>query len=204
MTEKVKHFLESLSQERRWELEIANRCGPVLKAVKAANLLAVPSGGWQQVCGILKDTPIICHLLYADGQREILYLYRYHNLQCHLKQRQVQEFLSAWGYEAAEPKPVLHRLSYRYQRYAGAGEPFPHELGVLLQYPVEDVEGFIAHKGQDWLASGYWKVYGNVREAEETFADYDQARFQAVTEVLSGWPFSQVASAGLADSSQII
>ena len=187
MTEKVKRFLEDLSPERRLELEVANRCGPVLKAVKAANLLAVPSGGWQKVCRILKGTAVICRLLYADGQREILYLYRYDSLRQHLKQRQVQEFLSGLGYESAEPGPVLHRLSHRYQRFAGAGDPFPHELGVLLQYPVEDVKGFIVHGGKDWLASGYWKVYGNVRKAEETFAAYDLARLQAVTEVLSGW-----------------
>ena len=39
---------------------------------------------------------------------------------------------------------------------------FPHEMGLLLGYPIEDVRGFIEHNGCGCLYSGYWKVYRNV------------------------------------------
>ena len=32
---------------------------------------------------------------------------------------------------------------------------FPHEIGLLLGYPVEDVLGFIRHQGKNYLYTGY-------------------------------------------------
>ena len=52
---------------------------------------------------------------------------------------------------------------------------FPHEMGILLGYPVEDVEGFILHKGGSYLCNGYWKVYYNVSQKQRTFRWYSFA-----------------------------
>lgn len=49
---------------------------------------------------------------------------------------------------------------------------FPHEMGYFLGYPYADVEGFILHKGKDYVAMGLWKVYGERERALETFARY--------------------------------
>ena len=43
---------------------------------------------------------------------------------------------------------------------------FPHEIGVFLGYPLDDVIGFIEHK--PYYLVGDWKVYQNVNEAKET------------------------------------
>lgn len=32
------------------------------------------------------------------------------------------------------------------------------------------------HGGQNYLYSGYWKVYANVQQAKETFARYTEAK----------------------------
>ena len=32
---------------------------------------------------------------------------------------------------------------------------FPHEIGLLLGYPVEDVLGFIRYQGKNYLYTGY-------------------------------------------------
>ena len=29
-------------------------------------------------------------------------------------------------------------------------EKFPHEIGLILEYPIWDVKGFIEHKGRDF------------------------------------------------------
>ena len=42
---------------------------------------------------------------------------------------------------------------------------FPHEVGVLLGYPLADVLAFIAHDGRDELACGVWKAYINPESA---------------------------------------
>lgn len=46
--------------------------------------------------------------------------------------------------------------------YQTIQEDFPHEMGILLGYPVEDVEGFIINNGKNELYTGYWKVYDNL------------------------------------------
>ena len=43
----------------------------------------------------------------------------------------------------------------RLQRF----EAFPHEIGLFLSYPPEDVRRFIEHKGHESKCEGCWKVY---------------------------------------------
>lgn len=50
-------------------------------------------------------------------------------------------------------------------------ETFPHEIGLFLGYPPEDVEGFMQHR-TDVLCVSTWKVYGNLEAAQRTFARY--------------------------------
>lgn len=47
---------------------------------------------------------------------------------------------------------------------------FPHEVGLFLSYPPEDVKGFIAHRANDFKCAGLWKVYGNEEKARSLFA----------------------------------
>jgi hypothetical protein len=58
-------------------------------------------------------------------------------------------------------------------------EDFPHEIGLFLGYPPEDVDGFIRNKGRDSLDVGYWKVYGDVRKARKTFRRFRRAEHSA-------------------------
>lgn len=45
--------------------------------------------------------------------------------------------------------------------------PFPHEVGLLLGYPLEDVRGFV--EGRQETARGPWKAYGDPDKARERF-----------------------------------
>ena len=56
------------------------------------------------------------------------------------------------------------------------GKAFPHEIGVFLGYPIEDVIGFINNKGCNFKCCGYWKVYGDKEKAIKEFARYDKCR----------------------------
>ena len=51
------------------------------------------------------------------------------------------------------------------------GGEFPHEIGLFLGYPPEDVEGFIENS-HECKMSGFWKVYGDVHSAELLFEKY--------------------------------
>ena len=61
-------------------------------------------------------------------------------------------------------------------RILAKAEGFPHEIGVFLDYPLEDVVGFIENAGQNYKCSGCWKVYCNECETRKLFAKYKKCR----------------------------
>lgn len=187
-------FLEDCSAEEKTGFQVATQCAPVLKGIKIANLVTMRPGAWHQVIQNLHGCRVICVPLYADAQKEVLFLYRYEMLERHLRQENVACFLRNCGYRELTVRAVLTGLRRRYQQYAGAKQEFPHELGVLLGYPVEDVKGFIHHGGKNSLLAKYWKVYQNKEKAEQLFGLYDEAREQAMEEIIKGYPLAKVAA----------
>ena len=191
--ETMLHFLNNCTPEDKFGFRVVTQCAPVLKGVKISNLITMKPGGWHKIRAYLKKSRIICIPLYADAEKEVLFLYRYEQLERHLKNREVREFLRSCGYESFEVASVLVRLRRRYQLYAGISKEFPHELGVLLGYPVGDVQGFIDNRGENSLTSRYWKVYQNPKEAEKIFDLYDRVKEQALKEIMCGRTLSHVA-----------
>ena len=65
-------------------------------------------------------------------------------------------------------------LEYANQQTFKGGESgdFPHEVGLFLSYPPEDVKGFIENRAANAKCTGVWKVYGDERQARQTFAKY--------------------------------
>ena len=191
--ETMLHFLNNCTPEEKFGFRVVTQCAPVLKGVKISNLITMKPGGWRKIRAYLKKSRIIGIPLYADAEKEVLFLYRYEQLERHLKNREVREFLRSCGYESFEVASVLVRLRRRYQLYAGISKEFPHELGVLLGYPVGDVQGFIDNRGENSLTSRYWKVYQNPKEAEKIFDLYDRVKEQALKEIMCGRTLSHVA-----------
>ena len=191
--ETMLHLLNNCTPEEKFGFRVVTQCAPVLKGVKISNLITMKPGGWRKIRAYLKKSRIICIPLYADAEKEVLFLYRYEQLEWHLKNREVREFLRSCGYESFEVASVLVRLRRRYQLYAGISKEFPHELGVLLGYPVGDVQGFIDNRGENSLTSRYWKVYQNPKEAEKIFDLYDRVKEQALKEIMCGRTLSHVA-----------
>ena len=54
----------------------------------------------------------------------------------------------------------------------GKSGEFPHEVGLFLSYPPEDVKGFIDHRANNFKCAGLWKVYGDEEKARLLFAKY--------------------------------
>ena len=174
--ETMLHFLNNCTPEEKFGFRVVTQCAPVLKGVKISNLITMKPGGWRKIRAYLKKSRIICIPLYADAEN-----------------REVREFLRSCGYESFEVASVLVRLRRRYRLYAGISKEFPHELGVLLGYPVGDVQGFIDNRGENSLTSRYWKVYQNPKEAEKIFDLYDRVKEQALKEIMCGRTLSHVA-----------
>ncbi len=88
------------------------------------------------------------------------------------------EFLKRFQYN--ETMTLDESLALLKERFA---DVCPHEIGIFLGFPQEDVKCFIEHKGQNCLLCGYWKVYTNVEHAKKTFHAYDQAKERVLAEM---------------------
>lgn len=67
-----------------------------------------------------------------------------------------------------------------------SSKTFPHEIGLFLGYPVEDVKGFIENKGENCVKCGAWKVYCNPEEKMHFFLQ-DETMHRSVYEILQQW-----------------
>lgn len=154
------------------EQSLIEYCAPTLAGIKSGNLFNYRFASKENV---LREIEIINLKLNTRGVyveailwREhsvLLYTYRKSHLKRELEQDGVRSLLSQYGYLDCEVGNCLKHLKKRLDDY----DCFPHEIGVFLGYPLEDVKGFIENKGQDCLYCGLWKVYCNEQEAKKNF-----------------------------------
>ena len=99
----------------------------------------------------------------------LLFIYRQNALNQVIQEDKVQEFLSFYGY--VNFKNLNQCLNYLKTRMS-LQKGFPHEIGIFLGYPLEDVKGFIENSGRHFKICGQWKVYSDTKRAEKLFAKY--------------------------------
>lgn len=172
-------------ERKLWEL-LANQCAPVLTDVKPSNLLILTKEEEQAFLTMELPDGVCVRCLYQGEKKSTWFLYRRDFLEAVLIWPQAQEFLEEYGYRTKEDtlEEELGCLAGRFTAYKEGRADFPHEMGVFLGYPLHDVKGFIEHRGQDYLCSGYWKVYRNEKKAKKTFQLYQTVR-RAVLEMIS-------------------
>lgn len=104
----------------------------------------------------------------------LIFMYRKSQLDKVLQNPDVRKFLNPYGYGQGHDglDGYLDHLKDR----MNAQEAFPHEIGVFLGYPLEDVQGFIDHRAQDSKCVGTWKVYGDADRAQKTFCRFRKCR----------------------------
>ena len=142
----------------RLETQLALQCAPLLSSLKISNLLIVAKEYEQALFTLLEETDILFYRLYLSKEKATFFLYRYEELSNYLQTQEVSELMSRYGYDGMEPETLLQRFQTRYANYRNQKAEFPHEMGLLLGYPVDDVNGFIANEGKNSLYTSYWKV----------------------------------------------
>ena len=157
------------------ELQLALQCAPLIAGLKVSNLLILDRSGMESVKRILSGSCISFFLLAMAEHKVTLLLYQEKKLSDYLAEERNREFLQRYGYGETDLQSILRAFWVRYQAHLQKKEDFPHEMGILLGYPVEDVEGFILHKGKNYLCAGYWKVYVNPVLKQQLFKKYDYA-----------------------------
>lgn len=157
---------------------VAFSAAPTIEGKKPSTLMIFNSEGKNTMALWREHGSQICEFfeieqfeMKSENDYIVVFLYRERMLECYIKQNVNQQFLQKMGYGLSDDlNKNLEILKQRFEKMC------PHEMGIFLGIPVEDVEGFIHHKGRNCLLCKYWKVYGNIKRAELLFNAYDMAR----------------------------
>lgn len=154
------------------EKQLIEHCSPTLASLKTANLFTYR---YAEEEGLMESVSQWNRRMGAKGIRmavlkkkdgmALVYVCRVARLLEDMKKPGTAEFLKWCGYEDTDPEKALIRLSRRLSE----SDQFPHEIGLFLGYPLEDVKGFIQNKGQGYACCGLWKSYGDPRAARRYF-----------------------------------
>lgn len=185
MSRELMHLVTNMNLNAL-DTQLALQCAPVLMNCKISNLLMVEKEKINQVMQLFLEAQLSCRLLMVSEEKAAFLIYRTQELVSYLESREVRELMESFGYERYELEAILAEFSRRYTEYVKAEGEFPHEMGLLLGYPVEDVKGFILNGGENFLYSGYWKVYTNLSETLERFERFNRAKETAVRMVSEG------------------
>ena len=154
---------------------IIRQCAPTLAGIKTGSLFPCPC---RDRGALLADIRRLNRLLVPKGlcllpiryrdDQALLYLYRPAQLQRDLQNGLAAELLHQAGYAAGSCAQCVAELIRRFRRDSA----FPHEVGLFLSYPPEDVRGFLTGCSEDCKCAGLWKVYGDEAAAKRLFDSY--------------------------------
>lgn len=157
------------------DYDLILHCAPTLAGLKTANLFTSPAVSDselnKQIRRINKRiVPFGVRILPLRRMKKkaLIYLYRPDRLEQDLSNRKAEEILKKANYPDGRPECRLKELVTRL-RYAN---DFPHEIGLFLGYPPEDVDGFISNQAKEYKCVGCWKVYGDEEAAQKKFAEF--------------------------------
>lgn len=162
---------------------IVQHCSPTLAGLKTGNMFSVSFDSGDDMVTEMRR---INRILTRRGLRAIpfrtcrdswlVYIFRPDCLKRDLAAPEALDILKEKGYRVENPACCLAQLAEKICEH----QEFPHEIGLFLGYPPEDVRGFIdscckkcgASRGAKF--TGYWKVYGDEQEASRRFARFDK------------------------------
>lgn len=175
------------------ELRLIIQNAAVLKGKRISGMLFLNDKELARISMKLHNTNISLIILCTCKKRHLVMVYRAKELEEHLRSKEVSDYLREFGYRRDDFISNLIRLHQRMNGFYNKMKEFPHEVGVFLGYPICDIKGFLENKGERYLHSGYWKIYGNLEETRKKFLSYDEARETAIDEFLSGRELESIA-----------
>ncbi len=154
---------------------IIKHCSPTLAGLKTANIFSCE----YRSEGELKSDIISLNRRLSDkglriiplskkDNRALIYAFRPSMLLRDLTSGKAEGILSRYGYSGEGLGAYIKRLAVRLSEK----KSFPHEIGLFLGYPPDDVLGFIENEAKNFKFTGVWKVYGDEDGARKTFAKY--------------------------------
>jgi len=183
-----------MSDDSSLIIKICNQCAPVMLNIKPAATLTLTFSESKSLREYLSDIDILFCPLASKGNYITWFIYKEKLLTKTLNKADVRYILEELGYQTQALKHCLNCLRERFTNCHREKQEFPHELGLFLDYPAEDVIGFVMNKGKDCRYCGYWKVYSDVEKAKKIFHRYDLAKDILLNEVNQGKTMRQAVA----------
>jgi hypothetical protein len=174
------------------DMQIAQQCAPLLTGIKMSNILITHSSNTEKVYEIFRHTSVEVKCIYWEAERITFLLYQPEELIEYLNKSEIQLVMVNLGYGSMDIDYIMEGCAFRFSAHKKERSQFPHELGLLLGYPVADVVGFMENYGRNFLYSGYWKVYSNLQGALDTFHQYKKAKEEVTRLVTNGLSINRI------------
>ena len=158
---------------------LVEHCAPTFAGLKTGNLFRISYADIEafreelrELNGILKRKGLRAVPVRMTAEFALVYLYRPDFLKRDLGCEEAARLLTSLGYE---PQSVNRSVAFL-ARMMREKEVFPHEVGLFLGYPPEDVLGFMKSSREGVKCVGCWKVYGDEARARAAFWRFQRCR----------------------------
>lgn len=165
--------------ESSFERCLIEQCAPTLAGIKLGSLFNYTAKIGENVQELvlclnrrLRPKGLIVCLVKERSDGGLVYVYRPSMLTKLVAKKDVSDFLLSQGFPASNAAECIEELQLRLRQ----DEEFPHEIGIFLGYPLQDVRGFIENKGLNYSLLGLWKVYDNGTFAKKLFEQYRKCK----------------------------
>lgn len=138
--------------------------------------------------GVFKEKGLAITVMRTTSQRALLYLSRIKRLEEDLNREKTRQMLEAEGYTYRNAEEAVKILQMKLEKC----KKFPHEIGLFLGYPEEDVQGFIENQGKNCKCCGCWKVYCNECDAQKMFYKFKKCELVYERLFLNGRPIQKL------------
>jgi len=167
---------------------IIRNAAPTIKKHKTSSLINFSNSNrrindiWEQYKNEVKDKLDIDYFeLKKDATNTFVLFYNKEKLELSINDNKNMEFLKRFGYNKnMSLKQCLVLLGKRFQNIC------PHEIGVFLGYPLEDVVSFVDCPNVKCKMVGYWKVYHNAEKAQIVFNKYNEIKSTIIKSMMKG------------------
>lgn len=178
---------------------IVQHCSPTLAGIKTGNLFSCSytdestiKNKVRELNKALGKKGLRVLLLRAKCGRALVYIFRPSRLRDDLRHATAHRLLAERGYAVQKPERCIAHLIRR----IGEDAEFPHEIGLFLGYPPEDVCGFIENRAGGCKCVGCWKVYGDVETAQKLFSKYKKCTDVYLAHLAKGKSIERLTVAG--------
>ena len=155
---------------------VLHLASPALCGIKPANLFTIES----ENCVLCqKRINELNKEFFKDGvklvllpckNRFLVFAYSKILLKKTLSSSRTRRYLKSKGYGCDSSEKTLSELFRRL--CTRSCKNFPHEIGIFLGYPFEDVVAFEKNCGRGCKYTGSWEVYGDVKSACKKMNEY--------------------------------